>query len=71
MWVGEDAGAGRDRREDCDADRAADLVTVALRPEIIPVSCSRAPVRIAIETETTARPRPSPATSIPGRTSRG
>ena len=42
---------------------------VELRPEIIPVSSSRAPVRMAIETETTATPSPSPATSIPGSTS--
>jgi hypothetical protein len=43
---------------------------VELRPEIIPASSSRAPVRTAIETETTAMPSPNPATSIPGRTSR-
>ena len=43
---------------------------VELRPEIIPASVSRAPVRIAIETETTAMPRPNPATSIPGSTLR-
>ena len=43
---------------------------VELRPEIIPASSSRAPVRTAIETETTAMPSPKPATSIPGRTLR-
>ena len=40
---------------------------VELRPEIIPASSSRAPVRIAIETETTAMPRPKPAISMPGQ----
>ena len=43
---------------------------VELRPEIIPVSSSRVPAMIAIETETTAMPSPNPATSIPGRTFR-
>ena len=42
---------------------------VELRPEIMPVSSSRAPVRIEMDTETTATPRPTPAMSIPGRTS--
>ena len=40
---------------------------VELRPEIIPVSSSRAPVRIAIETETTATPRPTSRDEHPGQ----
>ena len=40
---------------------------VELRPEIIPDSSAREPVMTEIETETTAIPRPKPATSIPGR----
>ncbi len=35
----------------------------------MPVSSWRAPVRIEMDTATTATPRPAPAMSIPGRTS--
>ena len=68
--AGDGAAPGRDRKEIAIPSLQPISWPVELRPEIIPVLLIAGTVRMAIETETIATPSPSPATSIPGRTSR-